>query len=229
MRDSHMSETLSIPNMESSMGFFTPPGSPGLSNSRSSDSNGTSETSGDANLHITSKVPQQEEGNNDESLCPSVPTEDISTFPIATPCSVACSSRHRDRSSILEANCEFGTPPLLVQPWDGSPDPNGTTEDLYAPPLMPSWSMEEDTPELFSSTKVSVVLSPVSSPSRRLSYFLRNHLPVGSRRSLPLSSVSRGMDMSDADENDAPMHRPRRIQSTEDILHHMEENSQRFS
>lgn len=229
MRDSHMSETLSIPNMESSMVFFTPPGSPGLSNSRSSDSNGTSETSGDANLHITSKVPQQEEGNNDESLCPSVPTEDISTFPIATPCSVACSSRHRDRSSILEANCEFGTPPLLVQPWDGSPDPNGTTEDLYAPPLMPSWSMEEDTPELFSSTKVSVVLSPVSSPSRRLSYFLRNHLPVGSRRSLPLSSVSRGMDMSDADENDAPMHRPRRIQSTEDILHHMEENSQRFS
>ncbi|KAG7337284.1 hypothetical protein IV203_026828 [Nitzschia inconspicua] len=210
---------MSLSNMESFNELSTPPSSPGLSRASSTDSGRNNDMPGsDLTQDSRSQASHCDEEEDDISS-PCVQNEDPCNYPVATPCSVASSSRHSNRSSVIDACCEAAPPSHVSHPLVESLEGNERPQDT--PPLMPSWSMEEDPPEVssFDSTPTPTVSSPL-----RLSYLL-NHLPLGPRRSLPPSTTGNFRQ----EENNMALSRPRRVRSTEDILHYMEENPDIFT
>jgi hypothetical protein len=179
-RYSHLTESLSNCNSESFRGLSTPPLSPGLSRVSSVNTSGTDHP---PSLDTVNEMSQHCE-ECDETTPPVVSNEDRSSCPIATPYPGASNIRQSDNTSVIDANCELAiTPPLLVQPWAESLEERLDPESTDAPPLMPSWSTEEDPPEVSSSN----ASTPRASTSR-LS-FIFNHFFNGRRGGIPPPSM----------------------------------------
>ncbi|KAL3918626.1 MAG: hypothetical protein SGILL_004146 [Bacillariaceae sp.] len=230
-RYSHMTESLclSINPTESFLGLSSPPPSPGLTRSMSTDSQQSPELSAIESCDSVESTPNTPEPEHEpRNVYSQASNDDVTTCPVATPCSVASSSRRSDdRSSVIDAPCEITSSPAAVaQPWT-EPDEESSCEAI--PPLLPSWSLEEEPQEESSS----------ASPPRRLS-FLLHRLPIGPRRSLPTPTTptmrrDAAQQPRDSDgDGDAtaspqqPLSRPRRIRSTGDFIEYMDENPGHF-
>jgi hypothetical protein len=222
-RYSHLTESLSIVNTESFRGFSTPPSSPGLT--RISNANSCENVESPSMVAADNSMEEPDNEEEDESSCSNDRSEVTKSCPIATPCSVASSSRRSDRSSVIDANCDVAAPPLVPQPWVETLEGcEGSEDEGDAPPLLPSWSMEEDPPEFSSSDSAG---PPTVNLPLRLN-FLLDRLPIGPRHSLPPPTPS-SRSADHADPTDRALPRPRRVRSTEDILRYIEENPHSFT
>jgi hypothetical protein len=242
---SHLTtESLSFCPMESFAGLSTPPLSPGLTRTSSlSSQNGAGSSldstsngvGGDHDGAEPSSSPQQDREHN-HFLSPPPDDHDQLSCPVASPCSVASSSRRSGRTSrsgVIDAICEMVTTPPASEGrmvWLSSSTESSPRDGASpSPPLMPSWSHhDEDDPREQSSSSSLPILS---SPPRLSNLFHR--LPFGPpRRSLPPPTETRDLttpaSAGNEDGMDAGLSRRRRIRSSGDIVRYMEENPRNF-
>jgi hypothetical protein len=218
----HNSLSLTINNTESFLGLSSTPLSPGLTRSMSTDESHQSPHSSMSEMaSICDKLSETSCASND-NIEPrnSFPPQEVTTCPVATPCSV--SSQGSARSSTIDAACEI-PPAAIGQPW--SETLTADKGSVVFPPLVPSCSMEED-PHEESSCSYS---PPFQSPPR-LS-FLLNRFPIGPRRSLPPPTATpRSGNNGNIQSPFAPRpSHPRRVQSTGDFIQYMDKNPSRFT
>ena len=239
-RYSHLTDSLSLDFTESVRDLSTPPTSPSLSrissiaSGRSSRSGGSpvlSTGSGRNNDPLQSNERISARNNNPMERLWLEDDLEVASCPVASPCSVE-SSRSSGRSSVIDAACEL-VPGASPQMSVGEIQQNDVDD---SPPLVPSRSLDDESyGEGSSSFSLPPPPPPQLSPPRRLSSILRG-LAIRPRLSLPNPDTSaRALDAStptsdDAvSENDAQgpslLLRPRRVRSTEDILHYVEEKS----
>jgi hypothetical protein len=238
-RYSHLTNSLSLDFTESVRDLSTPPSSPSLSRVSST----TSGTSGGSPLGMSpgsnhaSEPLQHYQRNSSQDIGPLQQLwlqDDLESLscPVASPIERSSSSRR----SVIDASCELAQGASL-NTLLGEGQRDGETSNI--PSLVPSQSQEDDYEE---ETSLSFSLAPEPqpvAPPRRLPSIFRS-LPLRPRLSLPSpnpnriwpspsSTPTRHTEVKAADvPAESSLARPRRVRSSEDIVHYMEENPSRF-